>query len=65
MTTKKTTYAVHIEVSRAVMLQYWGPPCHEFDLACPACKAWTRWRKDGKVVVTTTEANTLDLLQRI
>ena len=65
MTTKKTTYAVHIEVSRAVMLQYWGHPCPEFDPDCTACKAWTRWRKDGKVVVTTTEANTLDLLQRI
>ena len=56
------TYVVQVEVSRAVMLQYWGLPCREKERGCPACKAWARWRKNKKIVVTTTEAGTLKLL---
>ena len=63
--TKKTTYMVLMEVSRAVMLQYWGHPCKDFEPDCAACKAWKRWRKSKKIVVTTTEANTLDLLMKL
>ena len=59
---KTKTYVVQVEVSRAVMLQYWGLPCREKERGCPACKAWARWRKNKKIVVTTTEAGTLKLL---
>ena len=59
------TYVVQVEASRAVMLQYWGPPCPETLRGCPLCKAWARWRKDGKIVVTTTEQNTLNLLLKL
>lgn len=63
--TKKVTYAVQIEASREVMLQYWGPPCPEKLRWCPSCTAWARWRKNGKIVVTTTEAGTLELLMKL
>jgi hypothetical protein len=62
---KKTTYVVQIEASREVMLQYWGHPCPDTERSCPLCKAWARWRKDGKIVVTTTEAGTLELLMKL
>ena len=56
------TYVVQVEVSRAVMVQYWGHPCREKQRGCPACKAWERWRKTKQIVVTATEQNTLNLL---
>ena len=62
---KKTTFVVQIEVSRDVMLQYWGEPCEVKDKDCPACKAWERWHNTGRIVITTTEQKTLDLLNSI
>ena len=62
---KKVTYIVRVEVSREVMLQYWGHPCPDTDRGCPSCKAWARWNKTKQIVVTTTEAGTLELLTRI
>ena len=60
------TYVVQVEVSRAVMLQYWGHPCREkHRRGCPACKAWARWRKTKQIVITTTEQNTLNLLMKL
>ncbi len=56
------TYVVQVEASRKVMVQYWGQPCREKQRACPACKAWERWRKTKQIVVTATEAGTLELL---
>ena len=56
------TYVVQVEVSRAVMLQYWGHPCRAKQRGCPACRAWARWRKTKQIVVTATEAGTLALL---
>ena len=44
------TYVVQVEVSRSVMLQYWGHPCREKQRGCPACKAWARWRKTKQIV---------------
>jgi len=57
------TYVVQVEVSRAVMLQYWGHPCREKQRGCLVCKAWKRWRKTKQIVATTTEAGTLKLLR--
>jgi len=59
------TYVVQVEVSRAVMLQYWGHPCREKERGCPACKAWARWRKTKQIVATTTEAGTMELLMKL
>ena len=59
------TYVVQVEASRAVMLQYWGHPCPDTSRKCPICSAWARWHKNGKIVVTTTEENTLDLLLKL
>lgn len=59
------TYVVQVEASRAVMLQYWGYPCVGKQRGCPSCKAWARWRKTKQIVVTTTEAGTLELLMKI
>ena len=59
------TYAVQVEASRVVMLKYWGHPCPEKLRGCPSCKAWARWRKTKQIVVTTTEAGTLELLTKI
>jgi hypothetical protein len=57
------TYVVQVEVSRSVMVQYWGHPCREkHRRGCPACKAWERWRKTKQIVVTATEAGTLKIL---
>jgi hypothetical protein len=55
-------YIVQIEVSRKVMLDYWGHPCQEADADCPSCKAWKRWKKTKKLTVTTSEENTLKIL---
>ena len=63
--TKKVTYAVQIEASREVMLQYWGHPCPDTERSCPSCKAWARWRKTKQIVITTTEAGTLELLMKL
>jgi hypothetical protein len=57
-----TKYIVQIEVSRKVMLDYWGHPCQEADADCPSCKAWRRWKKTKKITVTTSEENTLKIL---
>jgi len=59
---KKTTYVVQVEASSKVMVQYWGHPCREKKRACPACKAWERWRKTKQIETTTTEAGTLKIL---
>ncbi len=56
------TYVVQVEASRKMMVQYWGLQCREKHRGCPACKAWERWRKTKKIVISTTEAGIREIL---
>ena len=55
---------IKVLMTKKEVTAYFGVPCKDHEVGCPACDAWEEWHEDNRVSIKVDRQGLVELLMK-